>query len=124
MPVVVPRTGFTILDQHSEKLMGRYGLSLPDFFAGEDALRERIAASLVPPALHTALGRDWQAVDQRHRTAARGSGRVRPHARPARSTAANARSRYQLSQDRRQGRARSHAAQRSRHCATRRHFTA
>ncbi|MGD0498691.1 MAG: bacillithiol biosynthesis cysteine-adding enzyme BshC [Bryobacteraceae bacterium] len=51
MPVAVPRAGFTILDAHSQKLMERYGLALPDFFAGEDALRERVAARLVPPSL-------------------------------------------------------------------------
>ncbi len=51
MPVAVPRSGFTILDERSAKHMDRYGLSLTDFFHGEDALRERIAAKLVPPAL-------------------------------------------------------------------------
>jgi uncharacterized protein YllA (UPF0747 family) len=61
---VVPRTGFTILDQHSEKLMRRYGLALPDFFAGEDAIRERIATRLVPPALHAALSETGKAVDR------------------------------------------------------------
>ena len=51
MPVAVPRAGFTILDTRSQKNMERYGLSLADFFHGEDALRERIAARLVPPSL-------------------------------------------------------------------------
>jgi bacillithiol biosynthesis cysteine-adding enzyme BshC len=55
MPVAVPRSGFTILDTRSEKLMERYRLSIQDFFAGEDALRERIAARLVPPALAGAM---------------------------------------------------------------------
>jgi bacillithiol synthase len=63
MPVVTPRTGFTILDQHSEKLMTRYSLALPDFFSGEDVLRERIASRLVPPALHSALGETGKTVD-------------------------------------------------------------
>jgi uncharacterized protein YllA (UPF0747 family) len=63
MPVVVPRTGFTILDQHSEKLMVRYGLSLPDFFSGEEILRERIAGRLVPPALQASLGETGKAVE-------------------------------------------------------------
>lgn len=64
MPVVVPRTGFTILDQHSDKLMGRYRISLPDFYHGEDVLRERIAARLVPPALNAALGETAKTVGQ------------------------------------------------------------
>jgi bacillithiol biosynthesis cysteine-adding enzyme BshC len=64
MPVVVPRTGFTILDRHSDKLMDRYGLSLPDFFTGEDALRERIAARLAPPALSAAIGETGKVVER------------------------------------------------------------
>ena len=64
MPVVTPRTGFTILDSHSDKLMTRYGLSVTDFFAGEDALRERIAKCLVPPALRTELGDTARTVDR------------------------------------------------------------
>jgi uncharacterized protein YllA (UPF0747 family) len=55
MPVAVPRTGFTILDAKSEKLMERYGLSLVDFFQGETAMRERVASRLVPPALSKAM---------------------------------------------------------------------
>ena len=34
---------FTLLDPRSEKLLERYGLSLQDFFHGEDPLRQRIA---------------------------------------------------------------------------------
>jgi uncharacterized protein YllA (UPF0747 family) len=51
MPVAVPRAGFTILDSRSDKLMDRYRLTLPDFFHGEDALRERIASRLIPAKL-------------------------------------------------------------------------
>ncbi len=48
-----------------QKLMERYGLSLPDFFHGEDALRDRIAAKLVPPALiPAACGETAATVDQ------------------------------------------------------------
>lgn len=57
MPVAVPRAGFTLLDARSHKLMERYGLTLPDFFHGEQALRERIAARLAPPAVAAALRR-------------------------------------------------------------------
>jgi bacillithiol biosynthesis cysteine-adding enzyme BshC len=51
MPVAVPRTGFTIVDERSQKKIERYRLGLPDFFQGEEFLRERIAATLVPPKL-------------------------------------------------------------------------
>jgi bacillithiol biosynthesis cysteine-adding enzyme BshC len=63
MPVAVPRSGFTILDERSAKRMERYGLGLPDFFHGEDALRERIAAKLVPPALSGRMRDTMTAVD-------------------------------------------------------------
>jgi bacillithiol biosynthesis cysteine-adding enzyme BshC len=63
MPVAVPRTGFTILDARSQKLFERYGLSLPDFFHGQEALRERLSAKLVPPALSGALRNAETAVD-------------------------------------------------------------
>jgi bacillithiol biosynthesis cysteine-adding enzyme BshC len=55
MPVAVPRTGFTILDSRSAKRLDRYHLSLPDFFHGEDVLRERIASRLIPQPLSTAV---------------------------------------------------------------------
>ena len=55
MPVVVPRSGFTVLDARSDKLLSRYGLGLPDFFHGEDGLRERMSSKLVPPALTGAI---------------------------------------------------------------------
>jgi len=51
MPVAVHRSGFTVLDRRSRKLMDRYGICLNDFFHGEEALRERIAAALVPQGL-------------------------------------------------------------------------
>jgi bacillithiol biosynthesis cysteine-adding enzyme BshC len=51
MPVAVPRSGFTLFDPKSAKLMERYQLRLADFFPGEDHVRELIAARLIPPAL-------------------------------------------------------------------------
>ncbi|MFN3322252.1 MAG: bacillithiol biosynthesis cysteine-adding enzyme BshC [Bryobacteraceae bacterium] len=51
MPVVMPRAGFTLLDEGSRKLMDRYGLRIEDFFGGEEALRERVASRLIPPDL-------------------------------------------------------------------------
>jgi bacillithiol synthase len=51
MPVAVPRQSATLLDARSGKLMERYGLALPDFFQGEELLRERIARTLVPAEL-------------------------------------------------------------------------
>jgi bacillithiol biosynthesis cysteine-adding enzyme BshC len=50
-PIPLPRAGFTLLDHHSAKLMARYDLHIPDFFAGEAALREKAAGKLIPPGL-------------------------------------------------------------------------
>jgi len=44
--------------------MTRYQLALTDFLQGEDVLRERVAARLVPPALHGTLGETARAVDR------------------------------------------------------------
>jgi bacillithiol synthase len=55
MPAALPRSGFTLLDERSSKLLTRYGLTLPDFFHGEEILRERIAGKLIPPTLNAAL---------------------------------------------------------------------
>jgi uncharacterized protein YllA (UPF0747 family) len=51
MPVAMPRAGFTVLDARTDKLMERYGLTLGDFFPGPEALRDRVAAQLVPPSI-------------------------------------------------------------------------
>jgi len=55
MPVALSRSGFTLLDAKSRKLMTRYQLSLADIFHGDEALREHIATGLVPPAVGKAL---------------------------------------------------------------------
>ena len=63
MPVAVPRTGFTIFDSHSQKLMDRYRLTLQDFFHGEDSLCERLSKRLVPPAIHATLSETAATID-------------------------------------------------------------
>jgi bacillithiol synthase len=55
MPLALPRAGFTLFDQRSAKLMRKFKLALPDLFHGEDFVRDRIAASLVPPAVSSSL---------------------------------------------------------------------
>jgi uncharacterized protein YllA (UPF0747 family) len=55
MPVAVPRAGFTILDGRSQRHIDRYGLTLGDFFHGQEALRERVATALIPPDLSIRL---------------------------------------------------------------------
>jgi bacillithiol synthase len=64
MPAALHRAGFTLLDQRSHKLMTRYGLSLADCTHGDDAVRDHIAARLIPPALSGTLARTKTAVEQ------------------------------------------------------------
>lgn len=51
MPVMVPRAFFTLVDERTDNMMTRYGLSIADFHPGPQALKERMAAKLVPPSL-------------------------------------------------------------------------
>ncbi len=55
-PVALHRSGFTVLDAHSRKLMMRYRMELPDFFHDEETVRRRVAARLVPPQLAKGIG--------------------------------------------------------------------
>jgi bacillithiol biosynthesis cysteine-adding enzyme BshC len=68
MPVVLSRSGFTVLDTRSRKLLDRYRLTLPQVFTNQDALRERIARALVPEAversIESATAEITQQVDQ------------------------------------------------------------
>jgi bacillithiol biosynthesis cysteine-adding enzyme BshC len=64
MPVVLHRNSFTLLDRRSEKLIRRYGLTFCDFLHGEDGLRERVAAKLIPPVLDRGLHQATGATEQ------------------------------------------------------------
>ena len=45
IPVMFPRAAFTLADRRIEKLLGKYGLTLEDFWRGEEPLRRKIAAA-------------------------------------------------------------------------------
>ena len=64
MPAALHRAGFTLLDARAAKLMPRYGLALADCVHGEEAVRNRIAARLIPPALSGSLAHTKTAVEQ------------------------------------------------------------
>jgi bacillithiol synthase len=51
MPVMLARSGFTLLDARTAKLLDKYRLTLPNLFHGEEAARELIAHRLIPPAV-------------------------------------------------------------------------
>ncbi len=49
--VPVPRAGFTLLDARATKLLDRTGLRVPEVLAPGDAVRQKIATRLTPPAV-------------------------------------------------------------------------
>jgi len=51
MPVMLARSGFTILEHRAAKLLDRYGLNVPALFHPEAAVKEQIASKLVPALL-------------------------------------------------------------------------
>jgi len=51
MPVIFPRASFTVLDGPANRLLGKYGLTLPDVLAGNQALREKMASRFLPADL-------------------------------------------------------------------------
>jgi len=64
VPAAVHRSSFTLLDQRSAKIMRRYSLSLADCAHGGEAVRERIASRLIPPALAGSMAQTTAAVEQ------------------------------------------------------------
>jgi len=52
---ILPRFSATLIEPKLQGLLERYALALPDLFQGEDALREKIAAHILPRELQTAF---------------------------------------------------------------------
>jgi bacillithiol biosynthesis cysteine-adding enzyme BshC len=48
MPVIVPRNGFTLLDDHTVRLLARYHLGVTDILDHPEKVQSRIARQLVP----------------------------------------------------------------------------
>ena len=61
---IVPRFSATIIDPKIQGLLERYALSVQDLFAGEDAVREKIAKKILPEELQSAFDRAAQTLDQ------------------------------------------------------------
>ena len=51
MPVMLPRSGFTLVDAKANKLLRRYGLSVEDVWSGSQALRHKMERESVPGSL-------------------------------------------------------------------------
>lgn len=54
---IVPRFSATLVEPKPKSLLERYGLKLTDAFHGDDALREKVAASTLPAELQAAFDR-------------------------------------------------------------------
>ncbi|MGH9795836.1 MAG: bacillithiol biosynthesis cysteine-adding enzyme BshC, partial [Candidatus Acidiferrales bacterium] len=51
MPAVLPRAAFTLVDAHTAKLLGRYGLSVREVIAGRQGMRRKMEQASVPRGL-------------------------------------------------------------------------
>jgi bacillithiol biosynthesis cysteine-adding enzyme BshC len=60
---ILPRFSATIVEPKLQALLDRYALTLTDLFEGEDALREKIAASILPVELQKAFDRAGATLD-------------------------------------------------------------
>lgn len=63
-PVVVPRSGFTLLDSRSVKLLDRYRMTLPEVLDSPEAVRTRVAHRLVPEGLGDSMNLSRQAIER------------------------------------------------------------
>lgn len=54
---ILPRFSATLVEPKLQALLERYGLALPDLFQGEETLREKIAARILPAELQSAFDR-------------------------------------------------------------------
>ncbi|HYA48004.1 MAG TPA: bacillithiol biosynthesis cysteine-adding enzyme BshC, partial [archaeon] len=52
---IIPRYSATIVEAKTQRLLERYGIAVPDVFAGPDALRQQIAARSLPQDLQAAF---------------------------------------------------------------------
>jgi bacillithiol biosynthesis cysteine-adding enzyme BshC len=55
MPIAMSRNGLTLIDSKTGKLLTRYGLTAARTFVHPDALRERIASTLIPESIRESI---------------------------------------------------------------------
>jgi uncharacterized protein YllA (UPF0747 family) len=61
---ILPRFSATLVEAKVQGLLERYSLTLTDVFAGEEALREKIASRILPPELQSAFDRAGTNLEQ------------------------------------------------------------
>jgi len=62
MPVMLPRTGFTLVDAKANKLLDKYGLTVEEVWAGSQSVRHRMEAASVPKSLSKDFERDQKQI--------------------------------------------------------------
>ena len=62
MPVMLPRAGFTLVDAKANKLLGKYGLTVEEVWAGSQELRRKMEGASVPKSLSNGFDRDQRQI--------------------------------------------------------------
>jgi len=57
MPVITPRTSFTLLEPRAVKFLERYKMTVPEILTAEETLQERIAHRLAPRSISSAFAK-------------------------------------------------------------------
>jgi bacillithiol biosynthesis cysteine-adding enzyme BshC len=60
---IIPRFSATMVEPKMQRLMERYGITVPDVFAGPEALRQKLAAHSLPHDLQSAFETTKQSLD-------------------------------------------------------------
>lgn len=61
---VLPRLSVTLMDARAQRLIAKYGLTLPDFFAGPDVVHEKLARQQLPDDVSSEFDRAGSELEQ------------------------------------------------------------
>ena len=67
MPVMLPRTGFTLVDTKAQRLLAQYGLTVEDVWNGPQELRKRLSRASVPENVSSLLEENGNEIKNRLR---------------------------------------------------------
>src|SRR6266404_1214464 len=65
MPVMLPRTGFTLVDTKAQRLLAQYGLAVEDVWNGPQELRKRLSKASVPENVSSLLEENGNEIRKR-----------------------------------------------------------
>jgi bacillithiol biosynthesis cysteine-adding enzyme BshC len=64
MPIMLPRSGFTLVDVKANKLLERYGLTVEEVWSGPQELRRKIEGASLPKSLSKDFDRDQREISK------------------------------------------------------------